>query len=105
MERFYSPVTDTARTPPAWHGGSPHQRLRLALPADLLPRWRQSHPLEAVWNRLFAPYLERRARFRHFMQQRYMDHGKRGKGNKANRRAKALYADPGLLFWPEYFLR
>ena len=102
MERFYSPQTDNASTPPAWHGGSPAQRARLALPADLVPRWRQTHPLEAVWNRLFAPYLERRARFQHWLRQRYDDHGPRGKGNKAWRRAEALYNRPDTLYWPDY---
>lgn len=102
MERFYGPLTDNARTPPAWHGGSPHQRLRLALPADLVPRWRQAHPLEAAWDRLFAPYLERRARFRHWLRQRYMDSARRGKGNKAWKRADTLLRSAFLLCWPGY---
>ena len=86
--------------------------MRNPLPASQIADWRTTHPLEAVWNIAIGtnrgrPHhrLQARRELRHIMQQRYMDHGKRGKGSKANRRAKALYADPGLLFWPEYFLR
>ena len=76
--------------------------MRSAITTTELSAWRQQHPLEATWNRCFAPYLERRARFRHCLRQRYMDYGKRGKGNKAWKRADAHLRSAFLLCWPDY---
>lgn len=86
--------------------------MRKPPPAAQIDPWRATHTLEAVWNIAIGttrgrPHhrLQARRELRHFLRQRYMDHGRRGKGNRANRRAKALYNDPGLLFWPDYCLR
>lgn len=59
-------------------------------------------PLIAMWNRCFAPYLERRARCCRFMRQRYTDYAKRGKGTRAWKRAEALRRRADVLCWPEY---
>ena len=76
--------------------------MRSAIPTADIAAWRQQHPLEAAWNRCFAPYLERRRWLRRYIRQRYMDCGRRGKGNKATRRATALYNRPDVLCWPDY---
>ena len=62
--------------------------------------------LLSLWNSMYYAYYDRptqkRAAFLHYARQRYMDYGKRGKGNKALKRAEALYRDTALLFWPDY---
>lgn len=59
-------------------------------------------PLIATWNRCFAPYLERRARCRRFMRRQYTESARRGKGNRAWKRAEALSRSTDVLCWPEY---
>ena len=72
--------------------------MRKPTPASQIDTWRTAHPLEAVWNIAIGTNrgrlhhrLQAQRELRHVMHQRYMDYGRRGKGNKANRRAKALY--------------
>lgn len=83
--------------------------MRKPIPASQRDVWCAAHPLEAFWNIAIGTNrgrLHHRLRARrelcHFMCQRYMDHGKRGKGNKATRRAKTLYNRPDVLCWPDY---
>jgi hypothetical protein len=41
---------------------------------------------------------------RRILQQQTRDHSRRGKGNRAWRRARALDNRPGVLVWPDYAL-
>ena len=84
------------------------------IPVADLAAWRTTHPLECAWNALhYAPWYglsrhsdqHRNMRYREMhriMQQRYSPRPK-GKGNKAERRAKAQWlANRASMFsWPQ----
>lgn len=72
------------------------------IPSTNITLWRHTHPLVAEWNSCFRPSRERRAHLRRVMRHQYTDTARRGKGNKAWRRAEALSNDPATLVWPEY---